>query len=436
MLEVLAGVRDATVARDWDALRALYAVDCLLVDRRPAAWSRICGRAAMVEMYESFVALSPDVQQWFARLESDDEVAIIRWGWAGHAAAADGGGAFADAVTSIVVVRDRAVVYVEQHPDRAHTELAPLRARAEELRPLARRRPGIALSDEPLPVERCLMETLDALEQAAATGSWEAFRSRLAEDFTTVDRRQVPTLADATTRESFVAYEMSLAASATGLRRPYELLAASHTLTAAKTTVVGHLSDGDGPFELSTCFLNEWRDGVCLRIEFFDVDDEAGMLTRFAELEVGSGACVSHEVLATFRDAVNDQDWDALGACLAEDFLMVDRRLASWSEVRGRGEMVEHSRSFSALIPDVQSSFDPLDGDDDVAIVRWWWRGHAGDAEGGGPLEDVVMMILVVRNGSYGRWRAPGRASTCPKSRCRRRACRCRLWMSSRRHAR
>ncbi len=402
--EIYARVADAVNARDWEAAEAAMAEDFLVVERRLATgWPPTLTRSEMIATFQSVVAMSPDLQAFFELIEGDDEVAIVRWGWAGHADATDGGGQFELQDLHVHVARDGRALHIE--PYVLETDLAVLRARAQELRPLTRRRPGIGLPAEPLATERWTLQLVTASDAAQRTADYGPLGSLLAPDLMMVDHRLVGMMGDVRDRDDYVAREVSMAAIARDLRRPFRLIAAGETCSAAVGSVLGTFIEGGGPFDLGWGCVAVWHDGVATRMEWFEPEDEAAMLARFAELEAAgsleaiASAPVTEAVLNGVCDAFNARNWEAIESRCADDFLMVDRRLVSWSEIRGPGEMVETFRGFAAVIPDIHDQFECIHADDEVALVRWWWDGHAADEYGGGAMEDSFVLVFVVRDG-------------------------------------
>lgn len=271
-------------ARDWPRVAEEFAEDYTLVDHRLATgWPTISGRAQFLAMWRDLLTMSPDETMHSELIEGDDEVAILRYTGRGHAA--EGGGEFEIPTTVVAVARAGLLMRSDVHePD---ADPATLRARAEHLRPLARRRAGVDLPLEPLAVEGSVMRLFHALENAGDTGTWGAVHALGTPDMRIVDHRPASTFGDEVRdMDAFVALQQALAASSYAVTRRHELVAASELRTAGIHTARGRLVDGDGDFELSNCLIIEWRDdGVAWRAEFFAADDEAGMLARFAELD-------------------------------------------------------------------------------------------------------------------------------------------------------
>jgi hypothetical protein len=217
-------------------------------------------------MIRHFITMSPDLHSTFEFLEGDTECAVMRYAVQGHATEADGGGELEVAVTEVAVVRGGLVCYCEIYPPDTAIEL--LRARGEQLRPLARRRPGAKLPIEPLPVEDAMLRLTKAID----AGDWTALTTMLDPRLVVLDHRG----GAPGNRDMFVA---RVRAASAGASR-YTVVAASDSLSA------GVLTLGDE----SVGAVMDWQPGTCRRIELFDEADEAGMLAALARPRAASPA--------------------------------------------------------------------------------------------------------------------------------------------------
>jgi ketosteroid isomerase-like protein len=244
---------------DWEALRSLLTEDVVVVDRRPATgWPVIRGRPEVAATMRDLLNMAADLHESFELIEADMECGIVRRALWGHAAEADGGGAFEASVVQVAVLRGPLACYIEMHPPDA--DLAMLRTRRERLRPLARRRTSAELPTEPLPVEHATLR----FTKGIGAGDRTAVANMLDPGLRVLDHRG----GDPEDRESFVA---RLRAASREASR-YTVFAASDSLSA------GVLTTGDDTLGA----VMDWQADRCTRIELFDEDDEAGMLAALA----------------------------------------------------------------------------------------------------------------------------------------------------------
>jgi hypothetical protein len=268
-------------------MRSWWAEDFVVVDRRPATgWPVLRGRGEAEAWLRHWLTMSPDLQQSFELVEGDDECAILRNVIVGHATKDDGGGEIEFASVTVAAARDGLLCYTEAHPLEADMEM--LRARRKELRPLARRRPGIDLPPEPLASERALLRFVEVFD----AGEWDTLADLLGPRFALVDHRSVSVLGDEVRdRDAYLARERSLFENAVECtRKHYQVIAATDAACAIVVVMRGSLADGGGPFEIALGNVLEWRAARCVRMEFFDADDEAGMLAALRRLQASAVA--------------------------------------------------------------------------------------------------------------------------------------------------
>jgi ketosteroid isomerase-like protein len=269
-------------ARDWTAMRAVWADDLVMVEQRPATgWPVLRGRAEAEAMMRHLLTMSPNLKFAYELVEGDDECAIVRYAVRGQATEADGGGELDLTATHVTVTRHGLICYMERHA--AEVDIEILRARREEVRPLARRRPGIDLPPQPLASERALLRFIDVLD----AGEWDTLADLLDPRFALVDHRRISVLGDEIRdRDAYLARERSLFESAVECtRRHYEVFAATDTACVVSMAVRGSMADGGGPFEIAVGVILEWRAARCARVQLFDADDEAGMLAALRRLQ-------------------------------------------------------------------------------------------------------------------------------------------------------
>jgi len=265
-------------ARDWPAVVADVADDFVLVDRRPVTpWPVLRGRAEVEVMWRDLLTMGEDARLSFEFVEGDDESAIVRYGGRGHAV--EGGGEFEIIAGNVAIQRRGCFAYGEVFdPD----DLETMRTRRDELRPLARRRPGTDLPAEPLPIEHQIMRIFAALDAQ----DWDSAAATLAPGMHVVDHRA--TSGEVSHRAVLIAGQRALADNLVHLERHYEVIAATDTAGAVLVTVCGSRVDGGGPFAQALGAVLEWHGEFCVRVEFFDPQDEAGLVARFEELAAGS----------------------------------------------------------------------------------------------------------------------------------------------------
>jgi ketosteroid isomerase-like protein len=261
--------RDAFVARDWDAMRALTGADFVHEDR---------GKRALVR---------GDVEIWIASMEFTsqpgfrtasaligtlgDRIALDRIRWFGK----PGGDAFEfERVRLLEVGADgllRAVIFFDPE-DRL----------AASIEGLARFAAGEAAGSADVAPLLALLRALD-------DRNWEAARACFAPDLVLVDHR--PLSLGTLDREQWIAslqatYELSVDLTWDVFRA----LAWSERGCVIGIRRLGNIPDGGGPFENELYMTMLVVDGLMQRYEIFGEADAERAVARFAELCAEGGA--------------------------------------------------------------------------------------------------------------------------------------------------
>jgi ketosteroid isomerase-like protein len=362
----------AVNARDLEAIGDCYDDSFELIDRRALGWETVRGGAAMAALFASWIEAVPDVEARFEALASDDETMAARWGGYGHAA--DGGGEMEYSMYAAVTMRGERQVRAELFDD----EAAAL-ARREELsaRPASPR------------------DVLDRFVSTYNARDWDGVREVFAPDMRFSDRRLIG-WGDREGRDAFVELLAGLVELVSDVRIDARPLAVGSRAGLVRFLSRGHMATGGGEFEVAMVVLSLVDDGRTTYFEIFDEGDADAALARFEEI----GAQTEAERLrARANRRWNARDWDALAACYAEGYELIDRRSLNWEPQRGAAAVVDLMRSWVDVAPDLEVWFEELAGDDHNLAIRFGGRGHAAAEAGGGPMEYDVVMVAAAPDG-------------------------------------
>ena len=150
------------------------------------------------------------------------------------------------------------------------------------------------------------------------------------------------------------------------------------------------------------------RDGLFASLEVFDIDDEAGMLARLAELaggtQVAPGVDPAHPMVAVCRatfEAANRRDWDAFAALFADDYQALDHRRVGWAPVEGVDGIVHLLRSAFSGVDDARLAGAVFAVADGLALRSMSFAGHAPQGGGAFVHEHITITMapagLIVR---------------------------------------
>jgi len=252
---------EAFNGRDWPGMASVFSDDFVLVDKRPVTgWPTLRGPAEVVAMWRDMLTMWPDIQHYFELVEGDDETAILYYGGGGHVIQDFGGGEFDNLSGSVAIARDGLCCYIEVFDSHA---LEPMRARRQELRPLARRRTGTSLPLEPLAAEHSALRLTDA----AQAGDWVTVTELLEPSLVVHSHRAGTPIRG---RDGLLARLRELADT----RCRYVVWAATDTASA------GILTSGGSTLGV----VMSWRAGRCNRLELFEPADETAMRASFEQL--------------------------------------------------------------------------------------------------------------------------------------------------------
>jgi ketosteroid isomerase-like protein len=180
-------------------------------------------------------------------------------------------------------------------------------------------------------------------------------------------------------------------------------------LAASITEFTGHLgAENGGPLALALGSVSLFRDGLLVRTELFEADDEAAMLARLEELATDSdpvrlapGIPPDHPLIAVVRAQcslfdVDDGRWEAT---LAPDFVAIDRRLVGWGERLDRDAVLETRATARAIAPDMRQTVEIIAVADDLLARVMSFRGHT--TEGGGLMDIAFADVITFEDGRF-----------------------------------
>ncbi|MFL5847185.1 MAG: nuclear transport factor 2 family protein [Solirubrobacteraceae bacterium] len=358
---------DAAAARDFEAIKELYAEDWKLIDTRQIGWGE-WDRDAFLANSRSLIALDsgdvrnvprPDIETLLDEGCLRAEVITFR------ATTAEGGRL------------DNAIGVVEVGAERARyceiwdaDDREGMLARAGELRPLA-----AAASDGCVPAVAYARMT-----RYYDTRDWDALRALVAEDLVMTDNRPVgwDPVRGADGLIELFAGGVELAPDL--VYRIDRVLAHDAGTIAITSTHIAHAADSGAEVAVPVgTVARVGEDGLLAVVEVFDHDDEAGMLARFAELAVSPGDDPMTDMATRgWRDAFDARDWERLARYYVPDVVMIDHRAGLRHELRGRDALVD---AFKQSVQEDVSllRWAPLaEGSDRVAVFRWV-LGSAGE---------------------------------------------------------
>ncbi len=331
-------------ARDWVAMRALFAPDLVGHNHRLVGWGTLHGPAALVSTLvstlEAQIALAPDTQERVDHVRTCARGVLIEYAWHGT----HEGGAFENVWLVLVELDEqgrarRADVWEAEQQGAARARFAELAAAVQ-------------------PPSRFANAATRASDQCTAAWmdeDWERFAKGLPADFRMSDRRRLVQLE--LDREHFLAFARSLGERATTRLVNSEILATRGARLALLRWRI-EIAGGDvGPSELVQLNLCETDEhGVLTAMVRWDADDlDAAYAELDARFEAGEGAA-HRRVLASSvasNAAIRIRDWDALAALCAPTFFMRDHRLLGWGAmVQDAATFVRVIRSATELAPD------------------------------------------------------------------------------------
>jgi hypothetical protein len=229
----------------------------------------------------------------------------------------------------------------------------------------------------------------------------EAAVAVYSEDWTMLDHRENGWVADG--REGLRDLVATATDDSPDLRLDIdEKLGQRGEVLALRLAFRGHAPEGygGGLLEVALGSIIVAEGGVGVRTEFFEPDDDEGMLARMEELAgqaIGNGVLGDSRVErrhAAYARAVLDHDLEALTQLHAPDWVQVDHRAQGWGELHGPEAAVGLLAQGLESCPDLHITYDEVLGvSDRVLAVRFHFRGHAVD--GGGEIAIPVAAVNV-----------------------------------------
>jgi ketosteroid isomerase-like protein len=235
----------------------------------------------------------------------------------------------------LVVMRGPRICRIERFEPE---DVDPARARLREL--------GGSNGGAP---ENEAVRALGRQAEAFARRDWDQLAALYHADVQSISRRRMLAHATAVGRDAVVdAVRVGADVGATSITHT-SLATRGDRLALART-----VHSGATGFEIEVVTMCEVDgDGLIKTLVSFDpVDFDAAIIELDERFATGEGAAFAEGVRtasAVFR-AIAETDYEALAALVAEDVVVVDHRLASHGEMRGRGRLVEWTRSFDEVV--------------------------------------------------------------------------------------
>ena len=216
--------------------------------------------------------------------------------------------------------------------------------------------------------------------------------------FAMVDHRRQGS--GATTLEQLIAGFADAKEFMPDVRWERRMIAASGEVAASIASFEGHLRDEGGAVAFAYGSVSVVRDGLLVRTETFDADDEEAILARYEELRAEADAVrlapgvdpghPSVELMRRHTAAFAARDWDAYRALYAPDYEAVDHRQLGWVDFDA-GAIVETTISAIELYPDMRETIEILAVAEGIDAQVNVFRGHT--TAGGG--ESVITIGVV-----------------------------------------
>ncbi len=360
----------AVDARDWDAVRALYADDYHDDDHRQLAWEGHQSAEGFLDTMRSGVAMSADVRLRFDVLATHgngDGAAAMRVRWDGTN---EHGGAFEVAWHNILVFRGGRAAYGERFEDEASAL-----ARLDELR-----------------ARQWIAARFAAYEAAYNARDWDAIGALLHENLEFDDHRRVG-MGRVSGVRAFLDVLTPVVAQAPDVLMSFRVILSEESgpgcgAAMARCFVSGTAATG-GSVEILHWHAIRFEDGRFRDCHMYATEDEAR--AAFEELrrdDVDAPAFVL-DWARRLPQLIAARDWDALRELYVEGCRTDDRRQLPWAPIEGVDATLDGFRSAVALSPDARVSIDVLAGygDDEgggAAATRTRWSAtneHGGEAE-------------------------------------------------------
>ena len=367
---------DAFTRADWDAYGALFGEGFTAEDHRATGGSRL-DRETVIATGRTAKESAPDMVQTIEILAASDDLIACVHELRGHAR--DGGGLLEVRFGRVGTHQDGVLVHAELFDPQDREGIL---ARFDELLVERARSPALRLAAEG--------------QRRFHLRDWDGLRALYADDFVYADRRGM-SLWDPIGPDEFLAQTREAVAMTPDMRMTTRLVAGTENVLAVAVTLSATF-DG-APMEVALREIVVVRDGLIVRWEDFDADDEAPALARLYELVAEHGPTATHRVIAEYARSYNARDWDRMRATFADDLVNVDHRsLALWGD-DGADGIAAGLRQTAELTPDVRLRVDVVAVDGEVAAVHQTWNATFE----GAPMEVRVAQVAVCRDGVIAR---------------------------------
>jgi class 3 adenylate cyclase/ketosteroid isomerase-like protein/tetratricopeptide (TPR) repeat protein len=330
----ITGTMSAGSREDWDEISARLTADFVVEDRRQGLVWRTQGRDVGVEMFRLVYGTGGGVNTRNELIATrGDRLCLSRW----FVFAKD-----FEIETLLVVETDEAgvgllaVLFDPTDIDSAFDELDERFIAGE----------GSAHAD--------ILRRAMAQRAAIRNRDWDAYRSLMDNDIVLVDHRPV-SLGELRGVDAVLD---ALQALTPLVRDARPRAIAIHGLATDRTLIQMTASATDehgGEVEMTHLRIQQYRDGLVVRVELFPITAFAVAKARFDELsreDVHDRLPLDN--IATRRavgyaDAFRRRDWDALGDCYADDAVRIDLRSGLGSRLEGRDALINSARQTAAL---------------------------------------------------------------------------------------
>ncbi len=362
---------DAMNERDWEAFRDIHSASLERVDNRLEGMPPIFGRDEIVNFAQIGVELMPDSYSYIVsdyRVTERGAVGLVRTTGTNE----DGGRVDREFVAVCVLDDEGRIARIA---DFQIDEVDAAITCFEELERIADETPASALTNECSRVFDRVLSLFEARD-------WPQMAELYSEDFYVESRRAV-LQHEARGREGSL--EGWVAAADVGATRTQASVIATRDERRALTSV--RFKDDDDSadaFVTDVMFLNELDgEGRIVSALLLDPDD---FDKAFDELDkrwlASPEATDACRAAVEFIRAYRDQDLEGLRATLADDFVHVDHRPASFGEQRGREPFLDLFQVLAELVSDISARLLAVYPVGESCVVAVWRR-EAVDEQGG-----------------------------------------------------
>ncbi|HVE94626.1 MAG TPA: nuclear transport factor 2 family protein, partial [Acidimicrobiales bacterium] len=387
ILAPMFGAMDVYNARDWQQAGLHVSAGISVVDHRPASMGAMTGSDEFLRALQVLVDLVPSMRVSCRAVHAVSEgAAVVQLSLNGTT----GEGSEVELSFNVVYVAvDRRLTIWEYFPE---DQLDVALARFAALGPVER---GI---------ENAATRAVDLWKPLFVERDWESLSRLIAEDILVEDRRHVM---EYVSRGRTDYLEQIRALGDIGVADvEFTVLATRGDRSVLlRSRFVGR---DRRPDAFSTVVLqvieadNEGRLNVCVQ---FDIDDEDA---AFAELNArylaGEGAAHANTLGPLFEAMrlYNARDWLHIATGLADDFSMVDHRLASLEAVDGADEFIRSIQPLTDLAPSVRARARMIHAvGPGAAVVQMNLGGSTVD---GSDIEFGFHTVCAVRAGQLTNW--------------------------------